>query len=81
MILYHFSRLRSADHDGDVGTGLQSQSPSHLIANTGHIRVRVRRAEYDLFHRLHSARKEHPPHQAANLFACEIRRIPSIRLT
>ncbi len=57
------------------------QSLSHLIADIRpHLHVRLCRAEDDLFHRLHPAHKEDPPHQAPNLFACEVLRIPVVRL-
>src|SRR5580692_9759973 len=65
-------------HDGDIGTGVHRQSPSHLVANVGHVRVRLRGAEDDLLYRLRSTRKEHPPYQPPNLFACKVLPIPTV---
>ena len=80
MFSCHIFSARFAAHDGNMGARLQRQSLSHLIADICHIRVRLRRAEDDLSHRSAPAGKEHPPHQAPNLLACKVLRIPIVRL-
>jgi hypothetical protein len=63
-----------------MSTRLHRQSLTHLIADISHISVRPDRAENDLPHRLRCARKEHPLHQAPNLLAREVLRIPFVGL-